>query len=202
MSAKTDFYLGRGPDAEWIGSLQWDCHPHNLLRVPPGHRALTAPDEAPVVLPILRGSCGFTGIDAADTLARRYGPLLGDTYDLDLYQLAVRILADLTLVVPPLPPDDGGDPFTALPFHLGYAITTDESAVELEIEVFGYRDGDPAALAAEALLATLPARYGLTDPDGGPPRFGVRVAIADDDRLTAHPVLAYRRTRAVLSSRI
>jgi hypothetical protein len=100
------------------------------------------PDEVPVVLPILRGSCGFTGIDAADTLARRYGPLLGNTYDLDPHQLAVRILADLTLVAPPLPPDDGGDPFTALPFHLRYATTTDESAIELDIEVFGYRDGD------------------------------------------------------------
>jgi hypothetical protein len=45
MSTKTDLYFGRGPDAEWVGSLQWDCDPGNLLRVPPGRRALTAPDE-------------------------------------------------------------------------------------------------------------------------------------------------------------
>jgi hypothetical protein len=46
MSTKTDLYVGRGHDAEWIGSLQWDCTPENLLRVPPGRLALTATDEA------------------------------------------------------------------------------------------------------------------------------------------------------------
>lgn len=45
MSTKTDFYLGRGHDAEWLGSLQWECEPDNLLRVPPGRLALTATDE-------------------------------------------------------------------------------------------------------------------------------------------------------------
>jgi hypothetical protein len=45
MSTKTDFYLGRGHDAEWLGSLQWECEPENLLRVPPGRLALTATDE-------------------------------------------------------------------------------------------------------------------------------------------------------------
>lgn len=45
MSEKTDFYLGRGHDAQWLGSLQWDCEPDNLLRVPAGRRALTATDE-------------------------------------------------------------------------------------------------------------------------------------------------------------
>ncbi len=45
MSTKTDFYLGRGHDAEWLGSLQGDSEPGNLLRVPPGRLALTATDE-------------------------------------------------------------------------------------------------------------------------------------------------------------
>ena len=45
MSTMTDFYLGRGDDAEWLGSLHWECDPANLLRVPPGRRALTATDE-------------------------------------------------------------------------------------------------------------------------------------------------------------
>jgi hypothetical protein len=45
MSTKTDFYVGRGHDAEWLGSLQWECEPENLLRVPPGRLALAATDE-------------------------------------------------------------------------------------------------------------------------------------------------------------
>ncbi len=45
MSTKTDFYLGRGHDAEWLGSLQWECEPENLLHVTPGRFALTATDE-------------------------------------------------------------------------------------------------------------------------------------------------------------
>jgi hypothetical protein len=45
MSTKTDFYLGRGLGAEWVGALQQDCAPPNLLRVPPGRLALTATDE-------------------------------------------------------------------------------------------------------------------------------------------------------------
>lgn len=45
MSTKTDFYIGRDDNAEWIGSLQWECDPENLLRVPPGRRALSATDE-------------------------------------------------------------------------------------------------------------------------------------------------------------
>jgi hypothetical protein len=46
MSTKTDLYIGRGHDAEWIGSLQGECDPENMLRVPPGRLALTARDEA------------------------------------------------------------------------------------------------------------------------------------------------------------
>jgi hypothetical protein len=45
MSTKTDFYIGRGDNAEWLGSLQWDCDLENLLRVAPGRLALTATDE-------------------------------------------------------------------------------------------------------------------------------------------------------------
>jgi hypothetical protein len=45
MSTKTDFYLGRGHHAEWLGSLQWECEPENLLRLRPGRLALTATDE-------------------------------------------------------------------------------------------------------------------------------------------------------------
>lgn len=45
MSTKNDVDLGRGHDAEWLGSLKWECEPENLLRVPPGRLALTATDE-------------------------------------------------------------------------------------------------------------------------------------------------------------
>ncbi|MFD4252486.1 hypothetical protein ACFWQL_22350 [Amycolatopsis thermoflava] len=43
MVTRTDFYLGAGPRAEWIGSLQFACHPDNLLKDHHGHAALTAP---------------------------------------------------------------------------------------------------------------------------------------------------------------
>ncbi|PPK63378.1 hypothetical protein V5P93_002347 [Actinokineospora auranticolor] len=46
MSTTTDFYVGRGSRAEWIGSLQWDCAPAGLIRVPPGRLALAATDES------------------------------------------------------------------------------------------------------------------------------------------------------------
>ncbi|MEC3979916.1 hypothetical protein [Amycolatopsis sp. H20-H5] len=46
MSTTTDFYVGRGPDAEWIGSLQRDCEPDNILLVPPGRLALTTSTES------------------------------------------------------------------------------------------------------------------------------------------------------------
>lgn len=45
MSTKTDFYIGCGSDAEWIGSLQWDCEPDNILLVPAGRLALTTSAE-------------------------------------------------------------------------------------------------------------------------------------------------------------
>lgn len=32
MATKADFYVGRGPDAEWIGSLIWDVYPEGLPR--------------------------------------------------------------------------------------------------------------------------------------------------------------------------
>ncbi|WP_238412895.1 hypothetical protein [Saccharothrix deserti] len=51
MSTKTDFYVGRGHDAEWLGSLQWNCDPDNLLRVPPGRLALTRPTRPPTATP-------------------------------------------------------------------------------------------------------------------------------------------------------
>lgn len=42
MSSYTDFYLGRGENAEWIGSLQGECYPDNFLAVAPLRLALTA----------------------------------------------------------------------------------------------------------------------------------------------------------------
>ncbi|WP_410647999.1 hypothetical protein [Amycolatopsis sp. cmx-4-54] len=42
MVTRTDFYLGTGPSATWLGSLQFVCHPDNLLKDPHGRTALTA----------------------------------------------------------------------------------------------------------------------------------------------------------------
>lgn len=145
-----------------------------------------------VVLPFMRPTCGFTGVDTRDTLARQYGPLLGDSYDLDLQQLAIRILADLTLVTPPLPPAWGGDRWVSLP-PLRYAITTDEQAVHISIDVT--TDGEPAPPGLHDRLAGLPALYGWTDPDGGPPRFTVDTAFAD-----RHDVFADHHTRVTIRS--
>ncbi len=158
------------------------------------------PDENPLVLPIERDTCGYTGIDAADTTARRYGPMLGETHRHDLPQLGLRILADLTLPLGPATPAELLELRTQLAPHLRYAVTADESAVELAFEVFGHRDGDPAAEAAAHALCTVPALYGWTDPSGGPPRFGVRALVADDERHTSHPVLADPRARAVFTT--
>ncbi|SFO04815.1 hypothetical protein [Amycolatopsis rubida] len=263
-----DFYLGRGPDSEWIGAVRLgDCacpgldgigrartaeefaglvdfflhapeideagevthrgrewpwpwptsHGTDVVHafdsaavwtalrgerwsvrageyVPPG------PGEVPLVFPHGRVTCGYTGIFAADSVARRYGPLLGATYDHDLAQLGLRILADLTLPPDPAAPVELAELRAQLSPHLRCAVHADESAAELEFEVFGYRDGDPAAENTAHALSVLPALYGWTDPSGGPPRFGVRVLIADDDRHTTHPVLADRRARAVLTA--
>ncbi|MEC3979915.1 hypothetical protein [Amycolatopsis sp. H20-H5] len=187
MSPSTtyDFYLGRGPDARWLGSARLDrCQCDYLaylvdsvaadeyawrvldfvVRVdvdrsgtayregggwpwpwPSSHgtdmtyafddgavwgadhaqrwktraawQVRPQPDETPLVLPAVGGYCRFTGLDAADTVARRYGPLLGDTCDLDLRQLAVRILADLTLPARPPAPGHEGGRWAAIPPH-------------------------------------------------------------------------------------
>ncbi|MFE0025470.1 hypothetical protein [Amycolatopsis sp. NPDC059021] len=45
MSSYTDFYIGRGEHAEWIGSLHGECYPDNFLAVPPVRLALTTTDE-------------------------------------------------------------------------------------------------------------------------------------------------------------
>ncbi|WP_242578947.1 hypothetical protein [Amycolatopsis sp. 195334CR] len=42
MSTRTDFYAGEGARAQWIGSLQFACHPDNLLKDFHGREALTA----------------------------------------------------------------------------------------------------------------------------------------------------------------
>ncbi|HEY4024270.1 MAG TPA: hypothetical protein VGM75_36680 [Pseudonocardiaceae bacterium] len=42
MGTRSDFYVGTGTDAEWIGSLQFGCHPDALLKDWYGHAALTA----------------------------------------------------------------------------------------------------------------------------------------------------------------
>ncbi|VVJ22699.1 Uncharacterised protein [Amycolatopsis camponoti] len=44
MSSYTDFYLGRGEKADWIGSLRGECYPENFLVVAPLRMALTATD--------------------------------------------------------------------------------------------------------------------------------------------------------------
>ncbi|MEV6906000.1 hypothetical protein [Amycolatopsis sp. NPDC051071] len=269
MSSTThDFYLGRGPDADWLGSLRlgvpdgrWfdeitrsrsaggfitlvtfflrSAEIHEAGEVTFGNRVWPwpwptshgtdyvhafdtgavwtarrgdrwsmrgdkyippGPDETPLVFPPMRDSCGYTGIDAADTTARRYGPLLGETYRHDLPQLGLRILADLTGPPQPGAPAALTELRDQLPPHLRYAVTAHDAAVELEVEVFGYRAGDPAAEATGHALSMLPALYGWTDLSGGPPRFGVRALIADDGRHTTHPVLADPRARAVLTA--
>ncbi|WP_431909892.1 hypothetical protein [Amycolatopsis thermoflava] len=270
MSRSTthDFYLGRGPDAEWIGSIHLGtCACHSVEKIglarsadefadlvnsflhaaevgqagevthrghpwpwlwPTSHgtdythafdrgTVWTArrgqrwsmrageyippgPGETPVVFPHGRDTCGYTGIDAADTAGRRYGPLLGETHRYDLHQLGLRILADLTLPSPGPAPAQLVELRAQLPPHLRYLINAHETTAELEIEVFGYRDGDPAADAPAQALTALPALYGWTDPNGGPPRFGTRVLLADDERHLTLPVLADRHTRAVLTT--
>ncbi len=30
MGTRADFYVGRGKDAEWLGSIAWDAHPEDL----------------------------------------------------------------------------------------------------------------------------------------------------------------------------
>lgn len=30
MGTRADFYVGRGPDAEWLGSIAWDGHPDSI----------------------------------------------------------------------------------------------------------------------------------------------------------------------------
>jgi hypothetical protein len=261
-----DFYLGRGPDAQWLGSIRlggcacnglddlerarsaggfttlvdfflrtaeideagevthrgagwpwpwptshgtdyvhafdtgavWTVRRGDRWSMRAGEYVPPGPDEDPLVFPHGRATCAYTGIDAVDTTARRYGPLLGETHRHDLPQLGLRILADLMLPPGPGLPAELVELRAHLSPHLRYAVTADESAVELEVEVFGNRDGEPAAEAAACALCTLPALYGWTDPSGGPPRFGVRALIADDERRTAHPVLADPRARAVL----
>lgn len=41
----TDFDVGRGETAEWIGSLRGQCYPDTFLAVPPVRLALTATEE-------------------------------------------------------------------------------------------------------------------------------------------------------------
>ncbi|SFO04838.1 hypothetical protein [Amycolatopsis rubida] len=45
MSSYTDFYVGRGGSAEWIGSLRGESCPDNVRAVPPLLLALTTTDE-------------------------------------------------------------------------------------------------------------------------------------------------------------
>jgi hypothetical protein len=44
MSTYAAFYLGRGEDAKWLGTLQRDSDPDGLARVDPGRLALGATD--------------------------------------------------------------------------------------------------------------------------------------------------------------
>jgi hypothetical protein len=43
MGTRADFYVGRGPDAEWIGSIAWDGHSASVSE---DTDALAAKDEA------------------------------------------------------------------------------------------------------------------------------------------------------------
>ncbi|GAB2790536.1 hypothetical protein [Amycolatopsis magusensis] len=270
MSCSTthDFYLGRGPDAEWLGSVhlgsgassgieditrarsaggfavlvdfflhtaeveqagevthrgdEWPwpwptSHGTDYVHAFDTGAVFTArrterwsarageyfppgPGDVPLVFPYRRATCGYTGLDAADTIFRRYGPLLGATHRHDVSQLGLRILTDLTAPAGPGTPGELDELRAQLPPHLRYAVTADDTAMELEFEVFGYRDGDPAAERTAQALSMLPALYGWTDPAGGPPRFTVRALIADGERHTTHPGLADPRTRAVLTA--
>lgn len=266
-SSTHDFYLGRGPRAEWIGSIyldscacnglgeiEQDCtadefadlvslflhaaetdeagevthrgrewpwpwpashgtdytHAFDLGAVwtaPRGDRwsvrgrvRRTRAGGLPSGVSARADTCGYTGVDAADTLSRRYGPLQGETHRHDLHQLGLQILVDLTLPLGPGAPAELAELRERLSPHLRYAVTANEAAVELEWEVFGYRDGDPAAETTAQALTALPALYGWTDPDGGPPRFGMRILVAAADDHTSHPALTDRHVRAVLAS--
>jgi len=42
MANKADFYVGRGPDAEWLGSVGWDGLPDGI---PPAIRSATTEDD-------------------------------------------------------------------------------------------------------------------------------------------------------------
>ncbi|MEV8635199.1 hypothetical protein AB0395_26430 [Streptosporangium sp. NPDC051023] len=42
MGTRADFYVGRGPDAEWLGSIAWDGNPAGICT---DTRALEAGDE-------------------------------------------------------------------------------------------------------------------------------------------------------------
>jgi hypothetical protein len=178
----------------------WTCERGQRWSTRAGQYIPPGPDEFPVVFSPRRDTCGYTGIDAAESTNRRYGPLLGRTHCDDIEELGMRILADLTLPPGPGAPSELAALRLRLAPDLRYAVAADSSAVELEIEVLGYRDGDPAADVARDALATLPALYGWVDPDGGPPRFGVRVLIADGERSITHPVLADSHVHAIFTA--
>ena len=35
MGTRADYYVGRGPDAEWLGSTAWDGYPHGVFEATP-----------------------------------------------------------------------------------------------------------------------------------------------------------------------
>lgn len=182
------------------GHAVWTCQRGQRWSACAGRYVPPGPDEAPVVFPPGRDSCGYTGIDAADTISRRYGPMLGRTHGDRVEELGMRILADLTLPPGPGTPAELTALHSRLASDLRYAVSVDSSAAELEIEVFGYRGGGLASDLARDALASVPALYGWTDLDGGPPRFGVRVLITDDARSRSHPILADPQIHAVLTT--
>ncbi|VVJ22698.1 Uncharacterised protein [Amycolatopsis camponoti] len=182
------------------GDAVWTCQRGQRWSACAGHYVPPGPDEAPVVFPPGRDSCGYTGVDAADTISRRYGPMLGRTHGDRVEELGMRILADLTLPPGPGTPVELAALHSRLAPDLRYAVTVDSSAAELEIEVFGYRGGGLASDLARDALASVPALYGWTDLDGGPPRFGVRVLIADDNRSRSHLILANPHIHAILTT--
>jgi hypothetical protein len=180
-SDATDLVLAFDAGRTWASQRG---RPWHTTRIHPDPRSPSpVMDTARPVHPVMRAWCPITGLSAADTLARSHGRLFGETAHLDLPQLAVRVLADLT--TPTLAP------YRDLPRDLRYAITTDEHAATMTLEVFGLDNPDRNTLSAYhviGVLQYLPVDYGWSDPDAGPPRFEITVTILSEQhqRERAH----------------
>lgn len=61
MGTRADFYVGRGPEAEWLGSIAWDGYPDGVFLA----------DEAPEYLPIDVANEDAWRLAVAEFLAQR-----------------------------------------------------------------------------------------------------------------------------------